>query len=145
MRLLLATALSASLASWGAAAQQMPGASNSVPALQPGHQGAIEFVSGGASLDDRQTLQGMAGKYDMRLTFAALPGHEYLSGVGVTLADASGKTLLDTVSDGPLFYAQVPTGHYRITVTNGGQSQSGDIAIAGNGAVSRAFFWRRAG
>ena len=79
-----------------------------------------------------------------RLTFAALPGRQYLSGVNVKLADASGKTLLDTVSDGPLFYAAVPPGHYRLTVTSSGQAQTGEFSVAGNGVVSRAFFWRRA-
>ncbi|HUB94509.1 MAG TPA: hypothetical protein VL993_01240 [Stellaceae bacterium] len=133
--------LALSLFSWGAAAQQAPDAA---PPLQPGRQGDIQFVSGGSSLDDREALRDVAGKYDVRLTFAVLPGRQYLSGVNVKLADSSGRTVLDTVSDGPLFYAAVPPGHYRLTVTNSGQAQTGEFSVAGNGVVSRAFFWRQA-
>jgi hypothetical protein len=140
MRTFLALALASSLATWGAAAQQIPGA-----ALQPEQQGNIGFVSGGSSLDDRQALKGMESNYDVRFTFAVLPSHEYLSGVGVKIADAGGNTVLDTVADGPLFYAQIPAGHYRVTVTNAGQSQTGDFTVAGNNVVARAFFWRQTG
>jgi hypothetical protein len=138
MKTFAALVLASSLTAWGAAAQQTPGA-----ALQPEHQGNIEFVSGGSSLDDRQALKGMESQYDLRLTFAVLPSHEYLSGVGVKIADTGGKTLLDTVSDGPFLYAQIPPGHYRLTVTNAGQPQTGDFTVAGNNAVARAFFWRQ--
>jgi hypothetical protein len=138
MRKFAALALASSLTAWGAAAQDMSSA-----ALQPEHQGNIAFVSGGSSLDDRAALKGMESKYDVRFTFAVMPSHEYLSGVGVKIADTGGKTLLDTVADGPLFYAQIPPGHYRVTVTNAGQSQTGDFSVAGNNAVARAFFWRQ--
>jgi hypothetical protein len=143
MRVFLAMALAASLASWGAAAQQGP--SGAVPALTPERQGDIGFVSGGSSLDDRQSLADVAGRYNLHLTFAVRPSGEYLSDVGVTVADESGKTLLDTVSAGPMFYAQLPPGRYRVTVASEGQSQTRDLAVGATGIASQAFYWRQAG
>jgi len=128
-----------SLAGGSATAQQ------AAPPLVPEHQGDIGFVSGGTGLEDRETLRGMAGDYNLHLMFAVQPSGQYLAGVGVTLNDAKGNTVLDTVSDGPLFYAHVPPGRYRVTVTSGGKAQTRDVQIAATGRAAQAFYWRQAG
>jgi hypothetical protein len=171
MRVLIATVLSVSLVSWGAAAQQNlapqpfqppqqpPPASvaappslppplpsrAAAPALIPQRQGAVNFVSGGTSEDDRATLQNMEGDYNMRFMFAVQPSGEYLADINVTLVDSRGGTVLDTVSAGPLLYARVPPGRYRVTVDSDGRSQTRTLEVAANGVVSQAFYWRQAG
>jgi hypothetical protein len=112
-------------------------------ALQPQQQGNITFVSGGAGDEDRDALKQVESQYNLRLLFAARNG-DYLADIGVTLADAHGNTVLDTIADGPIFYAHVPPGHYRLTVSNEGQSQSHDVAIGAGGAVSQDFYWAQA-
>jgi hypothetical protein len=62
----------------------------------------------------------------------------------VTLSDTRGKAVLDTIADGPIFYAHVPPGRYRLTVSNQGQSQSREISI-GHGAARQDFYWATAG
>lgn len=128
----------------------MPPAQNRVqqqppipPALQAQQQGDITFVSGGASDDDRDALKQVEGQYNLRLMFAARSG-DFLANIAVTLSDARGRAVLDTISDGPIFYARVPPGRYRLTVSNQGQSQSRDISV-GNGAVRADFYWASAG
>jgi len=121
-------------------AQQQP---PNPPALQAQQQGNITFVSGGAGDEDRDALKQVENQYNLRLLFAARNG-EYLANVAVTLSDAHGKAVLDTIADGPIFYAHVPPGRYRLTVSNQGQSQSRDITI-GNGAVRQDFYWASAG
>ena len=113
------------------------------PALQPQQQGNIIFVSGGAGEDDRDALKQVEGQYNLRLLFAARNG-DYLANVAVTLADAHGKVVLDTIADGPIFYARVPAGRYRVTVSNEGQSQSRDIDLSRSGAVRQDFYWASA-
>ena len=61
----------------------------------------------------------------MRLMFALAGSGEYLADVTVKLVDAYGDTVLDAVSDGPLFYARVPPGRYRITVASAGSRRRG--------------------
>jgi hypothetical protein len=152
MRVFVPVILLAALASWGVAAQQegpalllpQPDAAapaNAASVLEPQRQGDISFVSGGSSEDDRATLQGMAANYNMRLMFAVRPSGEYLADIAVTLVDASGKTVLDTVANGPLFYAAIPPGRYRVTVANDGQSQTRSIDVAANGVISQSFYW----
>jgi hypothetical protein len=117
------------------AQQQPPGP----PALQAQQQGNITFVSGGAGDEDRSALKQVENQYNLRLLFAARNG-DYLANVAVTLADGRGNAVLDTIADGPIFYAHVPPGRYRLTVSNEGQSQSRDVTI-GNGAVRQDFYW----
>lgn len=114
-----------------------------VPALQAQQQGNITFVSGGAGDEDRTALKQVENQYNLRLLFAARNG-DYLANVAVTLSDGRGNAVLDTIADGPIFYARVPAGRYRLTVSNQGQSQSRDISI-GNGAVRQDFYWANAG
>ena len=112
------------------------------PALEVQRQGNITFVSGGAGDEDRDALRQVEPQYNLRLLFAARNG-DYLAGVAVTLSDARG-TVLDTIAEGPIFYARVPPGRYRLTVSNQGQSQNRDISIGG-GAVRQDFYWASAG
>jgi hypothetical protein len=120
------------------AQQQAP----STPALQAQQQGNITFVSGGAGDEDRDALHQVENQYNLRLMFAARNG-DFLANIGVTLSDARGKAVLDTVAEGPIFYAHVPPGRYRVTVSNQGQAQSRDITI-GNGPVRQDFYWAAA-
>ncbi|HEX3971632.1 MAG TPA: hypothetical protein VHX19_09915, partial [Stellaceae bacterium] len=120
------------------AQQQAP----STPALQAQQQGNITFVSGGAGDEDRDALHQVENQYNLRLMFAARNG-DFLANIGVTLSDARGKAVLDTVAEGPIFYAHVPPGRYRVTVSNQGHAQSRDITI-GNGPVRQDFYWAAA-
>jgi len=113
------------------------------PALEAQQQGNITFVSGGAGGEDRDALKQVENQYNLRLLFAARNG-DYLANIAVTLSDARGNAVLDTIADGPIFYARVPPGRYRLTVSNQGQSQSRDISIR-NGAVRQDFYWASAG
>lgn len=122
---------------------EAPAQANGAPALVPQHQGGIGFVSGGLGEEERTALRGMAADYNMQLMFALAGSGEYLADVTVKLVDAYGDTVLDAVSDGPLFYARVPPGRYRITVASAGQSQTRSVEIDAH-AASQAFYWRQA-
>jgi hypothetical protein len=121
---------------------QPPSQPPTPPALQAQQQGNITFVSGGAGDEDRDALKQVESQYNLRLLFAARNG-DFLANVAVTLSDTRGNAVLDTIADGPIFYARVPSGRYRLTVSNEGQAQSRDISIGG-GAVSQDFYWAAA-
>lgn len=118
----------------------VPSQGNSSSALQAQQQGNIAFVSGGAGDEDRTALKQVESQYNVRLLFAARDG-AFLANIGVTLADARGATVLDTISDGPIFYAHVPPGRYRLTVSNQGQTQTRDVTVSAGGAVHQDFYW----
>jgi hypothetical protein len=112
--------------------------------LQPQTQGNVTFVSGGAGDEDRAELKQMENQFNLRLLFAARGSGDYLAGVNVTLDDGKGNAVLDTISDGPIFYAHVPAGHYKLTVSSQGQSQSANVTISAGGATRQNFYWAQA-
>ena len=112
---------------------------------EPQHQGDVIFVSGGAGDEDRAALRQMARDFNLRLQFAIQGSGEYIAGVNVTMTDAKGKTVLDTIADGPLFFAKVPPGKYRIIVAQGGRTLTRDVTVPPNAAAAQAFYWPPAG
>jgi hypothetical protein len=111
---------------------------------QPQTQGNVTFVSGGAGDEDRDALKAMENQYNLRLLFAVRGSGAFLAGVNVTLTDAQGHVALDTTSDGPIFYAHVPAGRYKLTVSDQGQSQSATVSVSSTGAVAQSFYWTQA-
>jgi hypothetical protein len=112
---------------------------------QTQHQGQVSFVSGGASSEERDAIRSMQNNFNMRLLFAATRSGEYLADVGVNLVDARGNVMLDTLSEGPIFYAHVPAGRYKLTVTSEGKSQTKNVSISNSGAISQEFYFTVAG
>jgi len=66
---------------------------------------------------------------------------EYLSGVGVVIADSAGKTLLDTTSEGPWFLARLPAGNYQVVATSGGHAVKRKIAVGAAKLRTVDFRW----
>jgi hypothetical protein len=112
--------------------------------LEAQRQGDITFISGGVGDEDRATLRQVSRDYNLHLQFAVQGSGEYLAEVNVTLTDDKGKTLLDTISDGPLFFARVPPGRYKLTVAEGGKGQTRDLNVPATGTVSESFYWKPA-
>jgi hypothetical protein len=100
----------------------------------------ISYISGGVGIDARQGLQTMAKDYNLKMVFAAKSGN-YIADTHVVIKNTAGKTVLDAVSDGPWFYAKLPTGHYTITATTAGKSENQKVAINSAGHMVRYFYW----
>ncbi len=122
--------------------QLVPSPPPAVPSgPEPQHQGDVSFVSGGVGDEDRSAMRAMAHDYNLHLQFATTGSGEYLAGVDVTVSDEKGKTLLDAIADGPLFFVKLPPGRYKIAVAQGGRSQSRTIVVPAGGPVAQAFYW----
>jgi hypothetical protein len=90
-----------------------------LPASQT--QGSVTYVTGGIGLDEADTFRAAAQQYNLRITFTSQAG-EYYASVKVTLRDAQGKTVIETVSDGPFVFFSVVPGKYEIIAENLGRT-----------------------
>ncbi|HUN53196.1 MAG TPA: hypothetical protein VMU42_18865 [Candidatus Sulfotelmatobacter sp.] len=131
-----------------AAAQSMvtpatvtPLASDPVNPPQAQRQGDITFVTGGVGDEGRSEMQQVAPRYNLRLLFAQQGTGAYLADVTVNLDNARGQPVLAAKSDGPLFYADVPPGRYKLVVAYAGRSQTRPIDVGHAGAIARSFYW----
>ncbi|WP_454754590.1 carboxypeptidase regulatory-like domain-containing protein [Cupriavidus necator] len=89
----------------------------------------VPYVAGGIGQGQADALRSMRDKYNLRMTFARARTGEYLSDIRVQIEDMHGKRLVDALAPGPLFYARLPDGNYRIFCTFDTQGQTRQVAI----------------
>lgn len=102
--------------------------------------GGLPYVSGGVGQESLQDLGARAREFNLKLVFATKSG-AYLSDVGVAIADAKGKKLLDATSEGPWFLTKLPRGNYRVVASYGGKVLERPIAVGGTGLRTVDFRW----
>lgn len=90
--------------------------------------GGVSYVSGGVGTDSIDRLNSLASDFNLKLVFALTSG-SYVSDVKVAIADAAGRTLLDTTSDGPWLLARLPAGNYQIVATFSGNAVRRQVAV----------------
>ena len=93
-------------------------------------QNGIHYVVGGIGKEQSEAMKVAAHDYDLMLTFATDYG-KYLADIGVQIEDMNGNTLLNTVSEGPLFLAKLPVGRYKITASAQGTCRTRVVDIGG--------------
>lgn len=106
--------------------------------LSPETQNGIRFLSGGIGMEERNAMQVEGKEYNLRLSFS-LKGGAYLADVNVAI-DSGKKPLVEADSGGPLFYAKLPPGKYRIAASYRGETQTRTVAI-GKHSTNLYFRW----
>ena len=101
----------------------------------------IPYLSGGFGAEERETLRAMGKEDNLRLSFA-LQNKDYLGGAQVLIKDEKGRTVLDAVSDGPLFFTKLPEGNYTITATAMGKTIKQEARIPAKGRTRLYFTWK---
>ena len=102
--------------------------------------GGVSYVSGGVGTDSIDRLSALAGDFNLKLVFALNSG-SYVSDVGVVIANAAGKTLLDTRSDGPWLLARLPAGQYQVIATLAGHPVKRQVAVGAAKLNTVDFRW----
>ncbi len=98
-------------------------------ALTPQVQQGVRFVSGGIGIEERAWLASHAREFNTHLTFAVVPGGEFVADVHVRISDASGKHILNATADGPKLLIQLPEGRYQVEATHDGQVITRSFAV----------------
>jgi len=102
--------------------------------------GGVSYVSGGIGTDSTDRLNSIAGDFNLKLVFATNSGN-YVSGVRVAIADAAGKTVLDTISEGPWFLTRVPAGNYQVVATFAGNAVIRQVPVGASALRTVDFRW----
>jgi len=102
--------------------------------------GGISYVSGGVGAASTDRLSALAKDFNLKLVFALKSG-DYVSGVDVTIADAAGKTLVNTKSEGPWFLTRLPAGNFKIAATLDGKTETRTVAVGAEKLRTVDFRW----
>jgi|307.fasta_scaffold302626_2 hypothetical protein len=113
----------------------------SLPATKT--QGDITYLSGGAGHDEAQAIQQAEKEWPLALEFAikAKPHNEFTSNVKVMIQDEKGKTVLDTMSDGPFVLVKLTPGKYVVTAERSGHTIERHVTVTSHGHRRQVFIW----
>jgi len=99
----------------------------------------IEYESVGIGDDD--SLAKTPGAYNLHMVFATQGRGAYLADIKVLIENSRGRKILETESPGPIFYAKLPMGTYRITADSHGKSLRKSITLKNRGKRDLYFYW----
>lgn len=102
--------------------------------------GRVKFVSGGVGEESNARMQALSKEFNLRLLFAAKDGH-YLADVAVTITDAHGARILETVAQGPWLLATLVPGKYVITAIYAGTTVTRATTMPSSGRREVFFRW----
>lgn len=100
----------------------------------------VSYVSGGVGTASIDRINSLAGGFNLKLVFAGASG-AYLADVRVIIADSKGRTLVDTLSDGPWFLAKLPRDDYRIVASYAGNDLRQRVSIGTQKLRTVQFRW----
>lgn len=90
----------------------------------------VAYVSGGVGEEELAELKKQEPDYDLKLYFTAGKG-EFLASVPVTIEDAKGGRVLETITQGPILLAKLKPGKYKVSVHRGQQCITRSVAVDG--------------
>ncbi len=117
----------------------VPATASAILAKQKTAHG-VEFLSGGVGKDEREAMKQHAKAFNTHLVFADGTG-KYLSAVAVRITDAKGKAVLETTTQGPWLYANLPAGSYEVAAVFQGKEQKRRIQVGAEPVMS-LFQWK---
>lgn len=93
----------------------------------------IGYISGGVGKSEIKALEKIGDQFSLKLIFAR-PDGAYLANITVLIEEVESETrLINAVSRGPWFFADLPEGNYRVTASDGDMQKSSTIALSGDG------------
>ena len=93
---------------------------------------------GGVGSDARSQLEASQSSANLELEFFAGKRGAYVADVDVTVTPVAGGEAFSTTTDGPLCFAQLSPGRYRIEASYKGATRLASANVGGNGKVHLA-------
>ena len=87
----------------------------------PRQQNGVSYINGGVGQEEQAAMRDQRAGYNLLLTFATKQSGAYRSDVQLDIMDAKGATLVSAANSGPMFYARLPAGTYRISAAAEGK------------------------
>ena len=105
----------------------------------PQRSGGVTWLTGGVTLEERDAIREQASDYNLWIWLARSGSGYFLADVRVSVEDADGHPVLDTVTDGPWLLARVPPGRYTIRTDQGGAPTAVTVGPSGQAVAVLRF------
>jgi hypothetical protein len=103
---------------------------------------ATTYLNGGIGQDEEQYMRKVAKDWSLRLTFSEAKDDEFVANVGLLVTDLRGTPYLQLSGAGPMTYARLPAGKYRVTARFKGQSETHEVTLDGKVGRDVNFHWK---
>ena len=100
-----------------------------VLAAQPKELNGVSYINGGVGQDEQNAMRALRADYNLQLTFATRQTGAYRSDVQLDIADARGGSVLSVANTGPMFFAKLPPGVYRVSASAEGKTFKRSVRI----------------
>lgn len=114
--------------------------SPAIAAAQPKEQNGVTYINGGVGTDEQNAMKALKADYNLRLTFATKQTGAYRSDVQLDIADAKGAGVLSVANTGPMFFAKLPPGTYKISAAAEGKTFKRTLKV-GNAPREMVLHW----
>ena len=116
---------------------------SALPAVQT--QGEVSYLSGGIGADETAAIKAETSRYALTLLFAAKSSGSvndaYLASVPVTIHDARGGLVLDTVTEGPYLLVNLAPGSYKVGARYAGIEKTLKVDLKAGVPLNRSLVW----
>ncbi len=104
-------------------------------------QQGYAYMSGGVGVEERNEMANQAKNYDLKLSFADRTG-DYLSDVKVIIDDEHGNEIVNTTTNGPWLYIELPSGKYQVKATFDNRPEEiKNVQISKGHEIARLLHW----
>jgi hypothetical protein len=100
----------------------------------------VRYVSGGIGVEAQERLKERADEFNLKLVFTLNEGN-YIADVNVAVKDARGRTVIEDVSEGPIFMAKLRPGRYSVSATYEGKAVTRQLQVGERGTSTAYLRW----
>lgn len=100
------------------------------------------YLNGGVGESSEQYMHKIAKDWPLRMIFSEHKDNEFVADVKLLVTDARGVPYLQLGDAGPMTYAMLPTGKYRITAQFRGKSETREVTLEGKTGRDVYFHWK---
>lgn len=100
------------------------------------------YLNGGVGQDEEQHMRQVAKDWPLRITFSERKDNEFAADIDLLIRDAKGKPVLQLAHAGPMTYAKLPAGSYRVSARLHGQLETREVTLDGKTGHDLFFHWK---
>lgn len=102
---------------------------------------ATTYLNGGVGEDEAQYMRSAAKDWSLRLTFSESKDNNFVADVALLVTDLRGTPYLQLSGAGPMTFARLPAGQYRVTARSNGKTETREVTLDGKVGRDVNFHW----
>jgi hypothetical protein len=103
---------------------------------------ATTYINGGNSAEEEAYMRKIAKDWPLRMIFSERKDNEFVADADVQVTDHRGAPVLSLHNTGPMLYAMLPAGKYRISARFHGITEARDVTLGGKTGTDVYFHWK---